>query len=126
MILTGTSTNYAAPQTGVNISFISTIDGIIAGQQGLTVDAGSGTIIFGGYVGNDIALASLSASSTAGINSEPSFDRIDGKRSDNHNESTCCHCSRYDIRYNRCRQLPHRRPHLLFQHEITQVLLLIH
>ena len=81
VILTGTSTiTYAAPQTGVNISFDSTIEGTTAGAQGLSVDAGSGTITFGGYVGNNIALASLSATSTTGITFQPCHHRIDNER----------------------------------------------
>ena len=68
VILTGTSAiTYAAPQTGVNVSFDLTIDGTTAGLQGLSVDAGTGTVTFEGLVGNNTPLASLGAGLSTGI-----------------------------------------------------------
>ena len=65
--LDGNSVTMDTTLTGVNVSFDSTLDGTVAGSQGLTIDA-SGVTQFGNGIGDDdvggtIALAFLSTDS---------------------------------------------------------------
>ena len=51
--------------TGADVNFASTVNGIAAGTEFLTITAGTGTVTFAGLVGNSVALGALDVTGTA-------------------------------------------------------------
>ena len=63
--ITTLSGNASLSTNGGAVIFSNTVDATSSGAQGLTVNAGAGTVSFGGAVGGSMPLASLSVTSTA-------------------------------------------------------------
>src|SRR5208337_4880699 len=59
--------NTVLTTTNSNVTFTSTVNGLVAGAQSLTINQGMGAVSFGGVVGAAFSLASLAVNGTGAI-----------------------------------------------------------